>query len=175
MAVRKPSELLRFVSNISVTSNGEITLNRIEQESDFRSSLYAPSFYLSLLARSVLDKLNSAKGDFESLDTPVDKSSLPGKAMITDLSSSHPYIHLLLRSVVLEAFSLVYAIDEDREILSYISQKDIHRIKENINYLTDFMSTDRKYRNLIEPLRDTFISFGYLENQIDVILKERRL
>ncbi|AIW03315.1 hypothetical protein CPT_Mater158 [Bacillus phage Mater] len=95
------------------------------------------------------------------------------KALNSDLASYAPDIYVLLKATVLESFALLYTIDTTPTNLEYMSTNDIKKARTNINYIADYMSTEGKYYHMIESLRDMNISFGYIENQIGVIMKER--
>lgn len=170
--IQKPAELIRFISGIPIDNGGTVHPDQLKETETFESILYKQTFSVSIMSRMVLDELTK---DVELLDMPVEKESFVGKVLRSDLQSYAPYMYLLARIVALECYSVVYCIDEDREKLRYISKRDILRIKENINYLADYMSTEEKYRGIIETLRDMYVSLGYLENQIDVIINDRRV
>ena len=104
---------------------------------------------------------------------PLDSTTIVYKALNSDLASYAPDVYTLLRAVVLESFALLYTIDNDTANLQYTASSDIRRIKGNINYISDYLSTEPKYYNMIENLRDMHVSLGYIENQIDVIMNNR--
>nr|AGM61361.1 hypothetical protein BTP1_16 [Bacillus phage phiBTP1] len=93
--------------------------------------------------------------------------------MESDLVTYNPRMYTLVTSVVLESFALLYSIEEESTNLQYMSHKDFQRIRDNVNYIADYFSTVRRYRKIIEALRITDVSLGYIENQIDVILTDR--
>lgn len=164
----QPVDLIRFISNIPVTEEGAIPINTIESEPLFQSDLFKPSFFLTILARMGQNIIKSGK--IEVRDIPLGDHTIVSKAINTDISSYEPRLYLLLRATVLESFSLVYYIEQEQQALQYVTQKDIQRIRENINYLADYMSTVPKYRFMIDTMRTMNISLGYLEHQIEVIL-----
>jgi len=164
------SDLIRFVSNVPVLSDGTIPLNTIKGSTDFVSTLYQPVYTLSILARMTQSALTD--GTIEVENTPLDTSTIVYKALHSDLATFAPNIYLLLKAVVLESFVLLYNIDNSPQNLQYVSTNDIKRCKTNINYIADFFSTNSNYYSMIESMRDMNISFGYLENQIEVIMNE---
>jgi len=168
MTVKQPSDLVRLISNVPVSSDGSLVRNTIIDDV-FVSPMYTPTYAVSVLARLTLDVLN--RGDVELTDDRVDPNSITSKVINSDLSYYEPSIYLLLRAVILESFSFTYHIENDREKLRYASERDVRRVKDNINYLADYMSTEEKYLHMIEVLRDMYISFGYIEHQIDVIVR----
>jgi hypothetical protein len=165
------ADLIRFVSNVPVLNDGTIPINQIETTETFISDLYSPVYSLSTVARMVQGLLNSGK--IEVTTETLDSSTIVYKALNNDLASYAPNIYLLLRAVVLESFALLYTIENELKNLQYMSVKDIQRAKVNLNYVADYLSTEPKYFYMIENLRDMNISFGYLQNQIDVIMNER--
>lgn len=171
MTIQKPSDLIRFISNIPILNDGTVPINSLESSELFVSDLYEPTYALSALARLTQRTLNSDK--IEVVNTPLDSRTIVSKVLNSDLASYSPSIYLLVRVVVLEAFALLYHIEEESSNLQYVSKRDILRIKDNVNYLADYCGTESKYLSLIEPLRDVHLSLGYIENQIDVIMKDK--
>jgi hypothetical protein len=165
------ADLVRFVSNIPVLNDGTIPINQIETTETFTSDLYSPVYSLSTVARMVQGLLNSGK--IEVVNETLDSSTIVYKALNNDLASYAPNIYVLLRAVVLESFALLYTIENEPKNLQYMSAKDILRAKQNLNFIADYFSTETKYFHMIENLRDMNVSFGYLQNQIDVIMNER--
>ena len=172
MAIKQHSDLIRFVSTISISSDGSVPLNSLENSTGFVSLLYEPEYRVSILSTITLGNIRNNL--FSEISVPIRPDSITGLALSSDLSTYAPDIYLLLRLVVLESFSLVYSIREDKDNLRYITKKDIQRIKNNINYLADYMGTEEKYFKMVEPLRDMYIALGYIEHQIDVILESGR-
>jgi hypothetical protein len=172
MAVQKPLDLVRFVSNVPVLNDGTIPLNQMDgTNSGFTSNMYTPVWSLSALARMVQQDLNSDKIELVNID--LDPSTIVYQALNSDLSSFAPDIYLLLRAVVLESFALLYAIETGSTNLQYVSDKDFLNTKNNIGYIADYFSSQTKYYGLIDTLRIMRISFGYVENQVDVIMNDR--
>ncbi|AXH71137.1 hypothetical protein BSP38_095 [Bacillus phage BSP38] len=165
------ADLIRFISAVPVLNDGTIPLNTINNNNGFVSKLYEPTYSLSVLARLTQSVLTS---DTIEVDTAaLGEDTIVSMALNSDLSSYAPDIYLLLRAVVLESFSLLYNIEKDPSNLQYVSAKDIQNSMTNLSYIADYMSTEPKYFSMIEKLRDMNISFGYLENQIGVIMIER--
>lgn len=170
--IQKPAELVRFISGIVIDSEGKVHLDQLDVIDKFESDLYSPAFAVSVMSRMVLDEINQT---VELLDMPVEKDSFIGLVLSSDLQAYSPYMYLLAKIVSLECYSVVYCIDEDRNKLRYVTKKDIRRIKENINYLADYMGTEDKYFRMVESLRNMYIALGYVENQLDVIINDREV
>jgi hypothetical protein len=165
------ADLIRFVSNVPVLNDGTIPVNTIETNESFISDLYEPVYALSTVARMVQGEINSGK--IEVVNDSLDSSTIVYKALNSDLASYAPNIYVLLRGVVLESFALLHTIETSPKNLQYVASQDILRVKGNLNYIADFFSTEPKYFHMVERLRDMNVSFGYLQNQIDVIMNER--
>jgi hypothetical protein len=171
MAVQKPLDLVRFISNVPVLNDGTIPLNTMDSNTPFVSTMYDPVFSISALARITQDVLSS--GTIELVNTPLDPNTIVSLALNSDLASYAPDIYVLLRATILESFALIYHIEIGSANLRYVSPKDFQRARTNINYITDYFSTDQKYHHMIETLRNMNVAFGYIENQIDVILNDK--
>lgn len=173
MAMQKPLDLVRFISNIPVLNDGTIPLNTMDgTNSGFTSTMFTPVYSLSALARMVQKVLN--RGDeIELVNIDLDPSTIVYQVLNSDLASHAPDIYLLARAVVLESFSLLYSIEIGSANLQYVSSKDFDSLKENINYLADYLSSDKKYYGMIDSLRTMNISLGYIENQVGVIMNDK--
>lgn len=172
MAIQKPLDLVRFVQNVPVLNDGTIPLNQMDgTNSGFTSTMYTPVFALSALARMVQSDLNSDK--IELINVDLDPSTIVYMALNSDLSSYAPDIYVLLRAVVLESFALLYAIETSSPNLQYVSDNDFTNTKTNIGYIADYFSSQEKYYGMIDTLRLMRVSFGYVENQVDVIMNDR--
>jgi hypothetical protein len=165
------ADLIRFVSNVPVLNDGTIPVNTIETTESFISDLFEPVYALSTVARMVQGEINSGK--IEVVNDSLDFGTIVYKALNSDLASYAPNIYVLLRAAVLESFALLHTIETKPKNLQYVASQDILRVKENLNYIADFFSTEPKYFHMIERMRDMNVSFGYLQNQIDVIMNER--
>lgn len=171
MVQAKPATLVRFISTVTVLPDGTIPFNTMNEAPMYVSQLYKPVFSLSSVARLVLDQIN--QNLVPTVDIDIDPRTLVKQIMDSDLATYNPRMYTLVTSVVLESFAILYSIETESTNLQYLSQKDFQRIRENVNYIADYFSTVRRYRKIIESLRITHVSLGYLENQIDVILTDR--
>lgn len=171
MVQAKPATLVRFISTVTVLPDGTIPFNTMNEAPMYVSQLYKPVFSLSSVARLVLDQIN--QNLVPTVDIEIDPRTLVRQIMDSDLATYNPRMYTLVTSVVLESFAILYSIETESTNLQYLSQKDFQRIRENVNYIADYFSTVRRYRKIIESLRITHVSLGYLENQIDVILTDR--
>jgi hypothetical protein len=171
MALKKPLDLVRFISDIPVLNDGIIPINTLDETPLYYSYMFEPVYSLSAIARITQGVLKSDK--IEVVNIPLDPNTVVSKAFNSDLASYAPNIYLLLQAVVLESFALLYHMETDSGNLQYVSHKDIQKIKTNINYIADYFGSEPKYYSFIETMRVMNISLGYLENQVDVIMSNR--
>jgi len=164
------NDLIRFISGVPVLGDGTIPMNTIDAEQPFASELYDPVYALTIIARKVQELISRSK--IEVVSDTVDSNTIVYKALNSDLASYAPDIYTLLRAVVLESFALLYMSENAPENLQYVSAKDIKNHRTNLNYIADYLSTEPKYYHMIESLRDMNIAFGYMQNQIEVIMNE---
>jgi hypothetical protein len=172
-AIQQPEDLIRFISNIPVLSDGTIPLNTMSSSNvPYASTLYTPDFSLSILARQTQTVLND--GITFTLDTtPLNPTNIVSMALNSNLATESATTYLLLRATLLESFAFLYTIDYAPDKLRYASDTDIKRVKTNINYIADYLSTNSNFYMMIPPLRDMNISFGYIEYQIGVIMSDK--
>ena len=171
MTLQKPIDLLRFIAGIPVLDDGTVPLNTLVENVSYQSDMYTPDYALSMLARMCLDLL--ATKEIEGSPLPISPDTIVFQVLNCDLGHQAPDIYLLSRMVVLEAFAILYYAEQAPEYLRYVSKKDILRVKTNIQYISDYLSSEKKYLLMINSFRTTFISFGYLENQIEVVMADR--
>jgi len=164
----KPEVLVTFCSGVYPMENGVIPFNTMNDTPMFKSEMYTPVFSLSAVAMLVLKKIRAEQISTNKLE--LDRNTVVDLTRNTDLASANPRMYTLIVSTVLEAFAILYTIESESPDISYITRKDFIRIRENVNYITDYLSTQRKYRHMIESFRGFEMSFGYMENQIESIL-----
>lgn len=170
MAIEKPIDLIRFISGIRVMEDGTIPLNDLESDHEFESRWYKPTYSLSVLGRITQNDLT--KGLIEPTDHELDKETIVYQAINSKLADLSPNVYLLLKITVLECFALVYHIDENRRPLTYVSDRDILLIKQNMNYIADYFSTQEDLHFMIESMNNMVIALGYIEHQINLITQE---
>ncbi|AMW62338.1 hypothetical protein AARONPHADGERS_116 [Bacillus phage AaronPhadgers] len=163
----KPEVLVSFCSGVYPMENGVIPFNTMNDSPMFKSELYTPTFALSAVAMLVLKKIRAEQIATNTLD--VDENTVVALTRSSDLSSTNPRMYTLIVSTVLEAFAILYTIESESSDISYLTRKDFMRVRENVNYITDYLSTERKYRHMIEAFRGFELSFGYMENQVESI------
>ncbi|ADH03182.1 gp36 [Bacillus phage W.Ph.] len=164
----KPEVLVTFCSGVYPMENGVIPFNSINDNPLFESDMYTPTFSLSAVAMLVLKKIRAEQVSTNTLD--VDKNTVVALTRDSDLSSTNPRMYTLIVSTVLEAFSILYTIESESPDISYLTKKDFKRVRENVSYIADYFSTERKYRHMISAFRDFELSFGYMENQVDTMV-----
>lgn len=170
ITIQQPQDLIRFISNIPVLNDGTIPTNTISDGISYTSTIWTPVYAMSVLARETTSIFTD--GTLELVNTPLDSSTIVYMALNSDLATTMPSVYMLLRSIVLESFAFIYSIDYAPANLKYVTATDFQNIKTNIKYIADYFSSNSKYYNMISPMRDMAISFGYVENQVDVIMND---
>lgn len=165
--VRHPAALIRFMSYLDVDPDNVIMSNVIDQEPNFISRFYTPNLRVSPLAAKVLAALHT--DTFLTINRDVSADSLIGQLTASNLRTENPYVYQLTQTIVLEAFSLVYAIEDREELVKYINADDINRVRINLKYVLDAIGKDHKYTSLIENIQELDVTLGYIEAQVPVI------
>lgn len=168
--IQQPQDLIRFVSNIPVLSDGTIPMNTLSDGISFTSTIWTPVYSLSVLARETTPIFTD--GTLELVNIPLDPNTLVYMALNSDLATTMPSVYTLLRATVLESFAFIFSIDYAPANLKYVTATDFKNIKTNIKYIADYFSTNSNYYGMISPMRDMTVSFGYVENQVDVIMND---
>lgn len=169
--MQQPADLIRFISNVPILSDGTIPQNTISGGATFTSNIWTPVYSLSILARETIPTLTD--GTIDLVSNSLDPNTIVAMALNSDLSATMPNVYLLLRAIVLEAYSFLYSIDYAPQNLKYVTAQDFVNIKNNIKYVADYFSSNSKYYNMIDPLRNMTVAFGYVENQTQVIMNDK--
>lgn len=171
MTIQQPADLVRFISNLPVMGDGTVALNTISGGATFTSSLWTPVYSLSILARETIPSLTD--GTLDIVSNSLDPNTIVAMALNSDLSTTMPNVSLLLRATVLEAYAFLYSVDYAPQNLKYVTAQDFVNIKTNIKYIADYFSSNSNYYSMIDQLRNMTVAFGYVENQIQVIINDK--
>lgn len=169
--VYRTSDLIRFVTGFSVGDDGLINLNQLSERGTFTSEFYDPTYNVTMVSLEFLRLIRIKV--IREVPRPIDKNSIVHQIQETDLRSRFPHIFVLAQAVVLEGASILLFQEYDKEILRYINNTHIRIIRNNINYLCDFCGGHPEYYSLIPLLRETDKGFGYLQNQLPVLMEAR--
>ena len=106
---------------------------------------------------------------------PLDEDSLIHRVLETDLMTEHNGIFTLLQAVMLEMYTLEYILGTNKNYIVYLKKQDLKNLRLNLRFLACWLADYRKYRFLIQYLREIDISIGYTENQVNYILQSTNL
>lgn len=181
--IPQTSGLMKFLNNIDLNKRTLVDIkgneqgnrtslnhNLLDENLQFVSRFYTPQLRLSPLADKVLELIkddNIVVSDVDSNTHTIIK-----KVGSTILHIQAPQVYKILQSIVLEAYSIINCMTENIESLKYLSSMDLLIIRENINYVADYLSQHDNYDSIIEDLRSMDICFGYLEQQLPILKKE---
>lgn len=164
-------DLKKLITGVKISSDGRVPLDRVEDKIGFESEIYEPEYFVSYI--SVLTLRDIKRGRIEEEDEDLEDYTISQMVLDSDLDVYAPDIYVLLRISILDSFSIVYSIEEKRDNIQYLNHKDIQRLKNNLNYLADYLGSDENYYHMVRVLRRMHISLGYIEHQLDVIMNYR--
>lgn len=162
------TDLTRLISQLDVSPDGTVAINILDDNEQFTSNFYEPAYTLSGLARRVLIRLKDNR--FIETNDPLKDTTLTKKIEESTVSTAAPYIYKLLQIVTLEAFALIFTIEENAVDLKFITKSDIRRVRDNVCYVADYFGTVEEYRPMIAELRSMNIALGYLEGNLNVMM-----
>lgn len=165
--IRHPASLIRFISYLETDPDNVIVNNVIDQEPNFISRFYTPNLRISPLASKVLKELQD--NSFLTTNRDVSPNSLIGQLSNSNLKAENPHLYQIAQTIVLESFSLIYAIEDKEELIKFISADDINLVRTNLKYLLDAIGTNHKYTDMIENIQQMDVTLGYIEAQVPVI------
>lgn len=173
MSRSQSSDLLRFIQYLNIDSYGNVITNVIDdEEPNFISRFYTPHFRVNKVSEKVLERIQDK--DIVANNTTLDKDSLTYKLTQTGLKLSAPKIYQLAQATVLDAFSLIYTIEEERELIKYFEQEDIQQTRESVQYLIDYLGNDQKYSSIAMDFMGMDTALGYIQGQVPLLKKEQR-
>ena len=157
--------------SIDTTDENRVFVGNIGKY-DFENVTQPYVLHISEASRRIRDEvLRSATPVINELD----KESLISLILNTDLETAHNGIFVLCQSVLLEMYTLEYILATDKNYVVYLKPQDLKNLRTNLRFLCYWFADYRKYRFLIQYLRETDISIGYTENQLNYILQSTNL
>lgn len=165
--IEQTNGLISFIRNIKGDFDNNVVLNVLDDNLHFVSRYYTPTLRLSTLSINILKEINSDRVTISPVD--FNNNTIVTKVKATNIKSQAPRIYLIIQTIVLEAYAIVNCFLENPSSLKYLTKKDIQVVRENINYVCDYLGDYEEYISVVDELRELDINFGYIENQIDVI------
>lgn len=151
--------------------NNKILLGDVAKH-DFDNQSMPYVLHISEASRKIRNEvLRTAVPVVEKLDN----NSLITIILNTDLKTKHNGIYTLFQSVLLECYTLEYILAKDKNYILYLRKEDLSNLRINLRFLSNWLADYRKYRFIIQYLRELDISIGYTENQVDYILQSTNL
>lgn len=165
--VTQSAELMRFISGVAIDPKGDLILNVLDKENSYFSKYYTPRFKVSRLSAIIKDEITT--GNIEKSDKKLGKKTLTKMIIDSDLQYRHPTVYRLAKTIVLECFSVIYAIQEDPDMLAKIEQKDLYIVLENIKYVIDSLGASDDYVDIVGKLHSTSVAVGYILHQLPLM------
>lgn len=165
--VEQTTGLISFIGGIKGDYDNNIIRNTLDDKVSFVSRYYTPTLRLSTLSMNILKEINEDRIKMSPVD--FNDNTIVTKVRDTDIKSQAPRMYLIIQTIVLEAYAIVNCFLENPSSLKYLSKKDVQIVRENINYVCDYLGDFEDYISVVSELRELDINFGYIENQIEVI------
>lgn len=168
MQYEQPRELLKFIETLKINTNGSFVRNALDNSIIAVSGYFTPQGQVSQLASAVHSAIKS--GDvFTALLGQKEASSLTSLIKDSTLKYDEPFIYQMLQAIVTEGFSLVYATENQPELMYYYSKEDASRLHENINYVADILAQkdNTLYYDVINELRNLDTDTMYLYSLVN--------
>lgn len=156
-----------FVKKLNVTPQNTIVENTLDKEVTLVSKYYTPRKALSQLAVSTLEDIKLNKIVFTR--NKQDKDTLPGMVFNSDILKEYEVLTMYFRIILLETFSLVYAVKYRPLYRQYVDETDIKNVRETINYIVDILGFDPRYKDIIMALQYLEVDLGYIQAQAKLI------
>lgn len=151
VAYKQSSHLMDFIGALKLRSDGTIQYNPLDEEIPQLSEFFTPNFGVSVMALHVHTLIND-QYTFERssiIEVPEEITKL----RTSSLRYTNKRLYTLIQATFLEAFALLYAIDNDNKLLHNVDKEDMSNIHHNINYAVELLSEYRGYDDIITLLR----------------------
>lgn len=168
MQYEQPRELLKFIETLKINTNGSFVRNALDNSIIAVSGYFTPQGQVSQLASTVHSAIKS--GDvFTALLGQKETSSLTSLIKNSTLRYDDPFIYQMLQAIVTEGFSLIYATENQPELMYYYNKEDASRLHENINYVADILAQkgNTAYYDVINELRNLDTDTMYMYSLIN--------
>lgn len=157
MQANQNKDLITFITAIQLEADGSISTSPLDENLPVISKFFTPNIKVSILSTRVQNLLKASNSEIVPT-TDVVISDLMKAIKGSNLKYNNPNLYRLLQTVLLESFSVIYAIEKDESLQVLINKKDAMRIHENINYVLEMvgLNTDigeSSGYNLIHELR----------------------
>ena len=164
-----PASLLRFISSFDVDPDNTVISTALDS-AEFISRFYTPQLKVSTLASRFLGSLESE--ELFQRNIALDKDSLVYKIQDSDLRTAKPYTYALAKTVALECFSIIHAIESDQRLLKYLDTDDIKTARTNLKYILDDLGDAQKYSSMTGDIGRLDIALGYIQGQASTLRGE---
>lgn len=151
VAYKQASHLMAFIGELKLRSDGTIQYNPLDEEIPQLSEFFTPNFGVSVMALHV-HKLINDQYTFER-SSVINSTDEIDKLRTSSLKYTNKRLYTLIQAVFLEAFAVLYAIDNDPKLLHNVDKADMSNIHHNINYAVEMLSEYRGYDDIISLLR----------------------
>lgn len=162
-----PRELIKFIRSVQVDPKGIVIENVLDKESDYVSRMYTPNRRVSKLGAFVAENL--ALENIRVNENDLDELSFIPLVKKSKVLESYPFLQKHFRLILLESFSISFAMGDQTELLKYMDKEDLGKVRETIKYTLDIMGPDVRYTPLILSLQELELAIGYIQAQTDVI------
>lgn len=173
MSSTQSSDLLRFMDRLNIDAGGNLITNVLDEEGpNFVSRFYTPHFKVNNISEKVFQMIqyNDIIGDNRGLD----RNSMTYKLVQSGLKLEDPKIYQLAQACVLDAFSLIYAIEEEESLIKYMDEEDILHTRETVQYLIDYMGSEDRFSSLVMDLMSMDTALGYIQGQVPILKREQQ-
>ena len=158
-------KFFNFISKIRVNPQNIIIENFLDKGFPKLSSYYTPRRELSELAIHTLEEVQ--RGKIIHSKGKTDPRTIPGMVFNTGVLREYPELTMYFRIVLLETFSVVYAIKYREDFRQYLNGEDIRGVRDNINFIVDILGFDPRYKDLILSLQTVEIELAYIQAQVN--------
>lgn len=186
MPISLPIYLASMINGLRVSPTNQVILNQGIKLPNFETK-HSPTFSISTIAHEVKNRIGT---DIIPSPIPPDTESFSWRVQQSILKDYDDLAYTLIRMSLLESVAFIYTIQQDQTLLKYLKESDIKTVKENLNYLADYLgeintihqsqdenqseSIDMELllsplQNFVLDIRDMTVSFGYIQCQVDLL------
>lgn len=162
---RQNKYLMSFLKGLKVRDNGEIRYNPLDDELPVLSQYFTPQFKVSQLAVTVKELIDD-KESFEATSS-IPEPPLVNRLRRSELKYSNRRVYSLIQATFLESFAILYAIDNNPQLVKRVNKEDMENIHNNINYVAEILGDNHDYADVIKALRQINADILYIMSRME--------
>lgn len=158
-------DLYYAIKTLNISPDGTVIRNVLDEDSPYISQYYTPNLSVGSLCSKIKEELDI---NIVVQDYVTEYPNTIGYFLEnSDLEQESLYAYDILKSVVVDCFCIIYALNVDTSYQKYITSVEIDNDLNNIFYIIDYLSGTLRYSDQIDNLYSLVDQLGVIKNQLN--------